>query len=72
MVYAKEIKNGNVVALLAYNFDPSIPKDSGIVIISEEEYRALSDEIQKDTSHPMETDQISDSEALSIITGEVD
>jgi hypothetical protein len=72
MVYAKEIKNGNVVALLAYNFDPAIPKDSGIVIISEEEYRTLSDEIQKDTYHPMETDQISDSEALSIITGEVD
>ncbi len=71
MVYAKEIKDGNVVALLTYNFDPVITQDSGIVIISEDEYAALLGEIREDTEVPVETDQISDKEALAIITGEV-
>lgn len=68
MIYAKQIKNGEVVTLLTYNYEPQFSEESGTVAITEEEYNELLAERQ--AAQPV-TDQISDSEALRIITGEV-
>ena len=65
MVYAKELKNGNVVGLYTYSFDPHFEEGSGMVIITEDEYESLL--LSFNPSIP-ETDEISDSEALAIIT----
>lgn len=71
MTYAKQIHNGEVIALLTYDFEPQFGEDSDTVIITEEEYNALLAEMQKDFQKP-DPEQITDSEALRIITGEVD
>lgn len=67
MVYAKQIKNGEVVAVLKYYYDPQFSPESGTVAITEEEYNELLAQMQPEQTV---TDQISDSEALRIITGE--
>lgn len=71
MTYAKQTHNGEVIALLTYDFEPHFDADSDTVIITEDEYNGLFAEMQKDFPKP-DPEQISDSEALRIITGEVD
>ncbi len=68
MVYAKEIQNGSVVGLYTYDFEPHFDDGSGMAIITEDEYTKLLFELFPTAT---DTDQISDSEALAIITGEV-
>lgn len=69
MIYAKQIQNNTVTALLTYDYTPEFGEDSDTVIITEEEYNALLEELQ--ASQPAQTDTISAGEALAIITGEV-
>lgn len=69
MTYAKQIQGGEVIALLTYDFEPQFDADSGMVIITEEEYGVLLEEMQKDRPKP-DPEQITDAEALAIITGE--
>ena len=71
MTYAKQIQNGEVIALLTYDYEPHFDADSDTVIITEDEYNALLAEMRKDFPKP-DPEQITDSEALRIITGEVD
>ena len=62
--YAKEIDESGVLIAL-HTMDRPFPEDAeGFVPITEEEYKALLEEM---ASEP--TDEISDSEALAIITG---
>lgn len=72
MTYAKRIKDNAVVALCTYNHTPTFSEDSGMVIISEEEYNALREEIRNANSRPKDPDNLSASQALAIITGEED
>lgn len=46
MVYAKQIQNGEVVALLTYNYVPHLSEDSGTVAITKEEYEKLLAELR--------------------------
>ena len=73
MVYAKKM-DGDVVALLmTYDYQPDLSADSGIVIISAEEYEELRRKILESLVVPeRDPDEISDTEALAIITGEVE
>lgn len=71
MTYAKQIQGGEVIALLTYDFEPQFDADSDTVIITEDEYTALLAEMQANRPVP-DPDEISDSEALAIIAGEVD
>lgn len=66
MVYAKQVKNGEVIAVTAYDFEPQFSEDSNMVIITEEEYIELEESLK---SVPEDTDEITDSEALNIILG---
>ena len=68
-VYAKQSKDGKVIALMEYGYTPPISPDSGVEIITKEEYDAL----MKSTKPfaPNNTNEISDREAIAIITGEV-
>ena len=70
MVYAKQTQDGNLIALLTYDFDPQFEEDSDTVIITKDEYTALLAELQANQPVP-DPDEISDSEALAIITGGV-
>ena len=73
MVYAKKM-DGDVVALLmTYDYQPDLSADSGVVIISKEEYEELQKELLESlTVTEPDPDEISDTEALAIITGEVE
>ena len=73
MVYAKKM-DGDVVALLmTYDYLPDLSADSGIVIISAEEYEELRRKILDSLPVPeRDPDEVSDAEALAIITGEVE
>ena len=71
MVYAKQMKDGVLTALLTYNYTPAFGEDSNTFIITEEEYNELLAEIEADQPEP-DPEEISDSEALRIITGEVE
>ena len=64
MYYAKQLdSDGNIIAL--HTMDRPFPEDAeGFVPITEEEYETLLEEMT-----PEPTDEISDSEALRIITG---
>jgi len=66
MIYAKEMQGDVVIALYTYDFEPYFYEDSGMVIITEDEYNELKAILEPD---PVETDDISDSEALNIILG---
>lgn len=73
MIYAKKMDGETVEILLTYDYQPNLSADSGIVIISAEEYEELRREILE--SLPVterDPDEISDTEALAIITGEVE
>ncbi len=72
MVYAKQIKDGEVVALLTYDYNPQFSPESGTVAITEEEYNELKAEFYSRRPDPYPDGHIADSEALRIITGEVD
>lgn len=64
MYYAKELdEQGNLIAL--HSMDRPFTVVDGIVPITEAEYLELLAEIEE----PTEPDEISDSEALRIITG---
>lgn len=69
MAYAKQTQDGALVALLTYDFAPQFDEDSDTVIITEEEYRTLLAEMQAAKPAP-DPEEITDSEALAIITGE--
>ena len=73
MIYAKKMDGETVEILLTYDYQPNLSADSGVVIISAEEYEELRREILE--SLPVterDPDEISDTEALAIITGEVE
>lgn len=40
MVYAKQMKDGKVIALLTYSYTPQLSTDSGTEIITKDEYDA--------------------------------
>lgn len=64
--YAKQIdKNGNIVAL--HSMSIPFPDSTEFIPIAEDEYLELLAEMTPETPEP--TDEISDSEALAIITG---
>lgn len=67
MVYAKQTKDGKVIAILTYSYTPQLSPDSGTEIITEEEYNELW-KLRKPILTD-NTDKISDREALSIILG---
>lgn len=71
MTYAKQIIDSKLIALLTYDYTPDFGEDSNVVIITEEEHNALMEELKAEQPAP-DPDRISDSEALRIITGEVD
>lgn len=73
MIYAKKMSGETVEILLTYDYQPDLSADSGIVIISVEEYEELRKEILESIPVPeRDPDEISDTEALAIITGEVE
>lgn len=68
MYFAKQIdENGEIIAL--HTMDRPFVESNGFVPITEEEYLALMAEIPEPEPEPEPTDQISDAEALAIITG---
>jgi hypothetical protein len=73
MVYAKKMDGEEIVLLLEYDYQPEFETEDGIVIISKEEYEELRKEILESLPVPeRDPDEISDTEALAIITGEVE
>lgn len=73
MIYAKKMNGETVEILLTYDYQPNLSADSGIVIISKEEYEELQKELLENLTVPEpDPDEISDTEALAIITGEVE
>ena len=68
MTYAKQITGGKLTALLTYDYTPEFGDDSDTIIITEEEYNALMEELKAAQPAP-DPDEISDREALEIITG---
>ena len=64
--YKQMHKDGQVIRVLTYNFQPHIT-DPLIIEITEEEYNALLAEIQ--AADAPDPDEISDDEALNIILG---
>ena len=73
MVYVKKMAGEEIVLLLEYDYQPEFETEDGIVIISKEDYEELRKEILE--SLPVterDPDEISDTEALAIITGEVE
>lgn len=71
MTYAKQIIEGKLTALLTYDYTPEFGENSDTIIITEEEYNALMEELKAEQPAP-DPERISDREALAIITGEVD
>jgi hypothetical protein len=71
MIYAKQIINGKLTALLTYDYEVEFGEDSDTIAITEEEYNAILADMQAEQPSP-DPDRISDREALAIITGEVD
>lgn len=73
MVYAKKMAGEEIVLLLEYDYQPEFETEDGIVIISKEEYEELRKEILESLPEPeRDPDEVSDAEALAIITGEVE
>lgn len=71
MYYAKQIdKNGNIISI--HSMSVPFPESAEFVPITEEEYLVLLAEMEANQPEPEQTDEISDSEALAIITGEVE
>lgn len=73
MIYAKKMDGEKILLLLTYDYQPEFETEDGIVIISKEEYEELRKEILESLPVPeRDPDEISDTEALAIITGEVE
>ena len=73
MVYAKKMAGEEIVLLLEYDYQPEFETEDGIVIISKEDYEELRREILESNPVPeRDPNEISDTEALAIITGEVE
>jgi hypothetical protein len=73
MVYAKKMAGEEIVLLLEYDYQPEFETEYGIVIVSKEEYEELRQEILESLPVPeRDPDEVSDAEALAIITGEVE
>lgn len=74
MVYAKKMAGEEIVLLLEYDYQPEVTSEDGIVIISKEEYEELRKAFMArfPEPKPIDPDEISDTEALAIITGEVE
>lgn len=73
MIYAKKMFEGIVEILLTYDYQPNLNMDDGVVLISKEEYEELQKQIMENSSvTERDPDEISDTEALAIITGEVE
>lgn len=73
MVYAKKMAGEEIVLLLEYDYQPEFETEDGIVIVSKEEYEELRKEILDSLPVPeRDPDEVSDAEALAIITGEVE
>lgn len=73
MIYAKKMDGEKISLLLTYDYQPEFETEDGIVIISKEEYEELRKEILESLPVPeRDPDEISDTEALAIITGEVE
>ena len=73
MVYAKKMAGEEIVLLLEYDYQPEFETEDGIVIISKEDYEELRREILESLPVPeRDPDEIRDTEALAIITGEVE
>lgn len=73
MIYAKKMDGEKISLLLTYDYQPEFETEDGIVIISKEEYEELRKEILESLPAPeRDPDEISDTEALAIITGEVE
>jgi hypothetical protein len=70
MTYAKQMINGKIVALITYDYEPEFGEDDfGMVVIKEEEYNAILEEMAKEQPEiDPDPNRISDSEALKIIT----
>lgn len=71
MTYAKQIINGELTALLTYDYDIEFEEGSDTIVITEEEYNAILAELEAARPAP-DPERISDAEALAIITGEED
>ena len=69
ILYAKQTNdNGDIIAV--HSFDGDIfPADPHFIKLTEDEYNALLEEMTP--SEPQPIDEISDSEALAIMLGEV-
>jgi hypothetical protein len=73
VVYAKKMDGETVEILLTYDYQPEFETENGIVIVSKEEYEELRKEILESLPEPeRDPDEVSDAEALAIITGEVE
>lgn len=71
MYYAKQIdENGNIVAL--HSMSVPFPESEEFIPITEDKYLVLLAEMEENQPEPEPTNEISDSEALQIITGEVE
>ncbi len=68
MYFAKQIdENGELIAL--HSMDRPFAESTDFVPVTAEEYMMLLAEMEANMPQPEPTDQISDSEALAIITG---
>lgn len=75
MFYFKQLNDDNTLhSLLKYNSHCSVETNDSLIEITEEEYNTLLAEIEEkirlEAEQEAESDNISDSEALSIILGE--
>ena len=68
MVYAKQVIDGVVTMLLAYDYTPDMDGEDSTILIGEEEYNALLAEMNANIPAP-DPNKISDRKALEIITG---
>ena len=68
MVYAKYMENGELVAVLTYDYDVEFDEGCGFSAITEEEYNILLEELKARMPKP-DPNYISDRKALEIITG---
>lgn len=68
MVYAKQIIDSRLVAILTYDYVPEFGEDSETKIVTKEEYEMLLEEMIANRPEP-DPNRISDRKALEIITG---
>ena len=73
MVYAKHVKDNKIISIMTYDYTPDFSNAPEIIVITEEEYNAIYNELFPPYVPPeTDPDELSDTEALAIITGEED